>query len=155
MKKLISTIALCVVVFALCAQTVPIPGNYSTIIGGGTNKAVAVSTNAYFEINCESATDLAVAINFSYLNAVGAGDVNRLDLELFRGIGGGIFESNVWQTLGFSAAATTTTPRCTVTNWSVAGIPALRCRWLNVSTNAHATNITVLVRPKNERVLSK
>lgn len=137
------------------AQTLPIPGQYSTIIGGGTNKAMALTTNAYFEVSSEGATDVAFFIDFKYLNAVGAGDVNRLDMEVFRGIGGGIYESNVWQTISFAAASTTTTARSTVTNLSLAGIPAIRCRFLNLSTNSHATNITVLVRPKVETVNAK
>ncbi len=131
--------------------TLPVPGSTTTIISGGTNKAVALSTNSYFYISNPDATDLAFFIDFKYLNAVGSGDVNRLVMEVFRGIDGSTFESNVWQTISFAAATTTTTARSTVTNLSLAAIPNIRCRFLNLSTNSHATNITVKVKPKIPR----
>lgn len=162
MNKFLFTISVAVIAIVASmfaptaqAQTVAIPGQYVSVFGGGTNKAMALTTNAFFEIQSEAATDVAFFINFKYLNAVGAGDVNRIDMEVFRGIGGGIYESNVWQTISFAANTTTTTAASTCTNLVFAGIPAVRCRFLNLSTNSHATNLTVLYRPKTELVKTK
>ena len=153
MKNIIA-LFLCLIGLSVMAAdpnaTLPTPGSAVTVGGysGGTNKAVAVSTNGYFTIGVAENTELFLFANFKYLNAVGAGDVNRLDLQLYRGIDGNTFESNVWQTLVFTANATTTTANSFGTNVTVAGIPYLRGRFINVSTNSHATNLLLQARGK-------
>lgn len=145
------TLAMAIAPCALAADTdatMPLPSDPVTVVPGGTNKAAALSTNAFFSFGVPDSTDAALWVEYKYLNAVGAGDHNGIDLELFRGIDASTFESNVWQTIRFAAGTTTTTSRSTCTNLSLAGIPYVRGRFLNLSTNAHATNITVKVKPK-------
>lgn len=154
MKKLFSLLMLAGFAVSVSAQTVALPGSAQTIIGGGTNKAAALTTNAFYEINCENAEKISLGINFSYLNAPGAGDVNRLDMRVFRGIGNGFWDSNAWQTISF-AAGSSTAAAATVTNLTVDGIHSLRVQFVNVSTNSHATNLTLVARPKWSRVLAR
>ena len=158
--KNILTIALCLfaaVTFAADPDaTMPVPNSPITVAsysGTTTNaRILSVSTNSYFTIGVSEQTELAMFMNFKYLNAVGAGDVNRIDLQLYRGVDASKFESNVWQTLTFVANATTTTANASMTNITVAGIPYLRGRFVNVSTNAHATNVLFQVRGKTSAV---
>lgn len=120
--------------------TIPVPSAPPTYFSGGTNKVAALATNSFFTIDVSEATDLLMFINFGYQATPGAGDVNRLDLRVFRGIDGSTFESNAWQTISF-AAGSTTVAGSTCTNIAVAGIRSLRGQFVNVSTNANATNL--------------
>ena len=155
--KNILTLALCLfaaVAFAADPDaTMPIPNTPITVgsYSGTTAKIVAVSTNSYFTVGVSEQTELAMFINFKYLNAPGAGDVNRIDLQLYRGIDATKFETNVWQTLTF-VAGSTTAANSSMTNITVAGIPYLRGRFINVSTNSHATNVLFQVRGKTGAV---
>ncbi len=163
MKRIFALILLAVMVLTVAHAadpnaTMPLPGAPITVggySGSTSNKVAALTTNAYFTITASEQTDLALFINVKYLNAVGAGDVNRLDLQLFRGIDGTTFESNAWQTISFAANATTTTASSTVTNIAVAGIPTLRGRFINVSTNSHVTNLLFQVRAKTPAFKSR
>jgi hypothetical protein len=150
MNKFLS-ILFCAVITA-SAQNVPVPGDAVTLIGGGTNKVLSVSTSQWYKISSSAFTDVALFADVKYLNAVGSGDVNALRVDIQRGVDANTFESNIWQSITFAANATTTTANSTCTNLSLSAIPYVRIRFANVSTNAHVTNLIVKYRPKEQQV---
>jgi hypothetical protein len=138
----------------LCAPSVEAQGFSSAkedniVLNAGTNKVVALSTNGFYSIDVPKAEQVVLFADVKYLNAVGAGDVNGLRVDIFRGVSSGIYESNVWATWTIQANATTTTANSQMTNFNVAATPYLRFRIANVSTNAHATNVLFRYTFKN------
>jgi hypothetical protein len=147
MKKILSTIILACVALTVSAQTVSVPGQPAQVFSG---KVAALSTSSWYTVSCESETEVALLLNYNYLNAPGAGDVNGIRLDFQRGIGTDQFETNVW-TAPVIAAGSSTAAAATFTNVTVAGISQLRVRFANVSTNSHATNFTLHARAKRLR----
>lgn len=158
MKKILSILTLALAAAAVHAAdvdaTITLPNAAGTIRSGGTNKVTALTTNSYFTIGVPENEKVSIFVDFAYLNAPGAGDVNGLDLQLFRGIDSTTFESNIWQTIRFQAGASTA-KGSTCTNITVDGIPYLRGRFANVSTNSHATNLLVKVKAKTPAYKSR
>jgi hypothetical protein len=127
----------------------------TTVIGGGTNKVVALSTSAWYSVSLPLSTDVGFFVDMTYLNAVGAGDVNSLRVEWQEGIGQSTYASNIWRSQVFQANATTTTANSSCTNLTFNAIPYARFRLCNVSTNAHVTNLTVKIFPKQNGVRTR
>lgn len=150
MKFITRLLSAAIVCFAVSASAqLTWVGPTATSYTGGTNKAMAVTTNAFFTIDVPRSTDLALYCNYSFLNAPGAGDANSISIDFFRGLAPGAYETNAWFT--WVVAGNSTTPRAEATNITVAGIPYLRARIKNFSTNSHATNILVQYGSKNWR----
>lgn len=126
-----------------------------TVVGGGTNKVVAFSTSTWYNVSIPYSTDIGFFIDFKYLNAVGAGDVNGLRVEWQEGIDTSTYASNIWRSAVFQANATTTTANSSCTNYTFNAIPSARFRFVNISTNAHATNVTVKIYPKQSGVRTR
>jgi hypothetical protein len=153
MKQFLLSVALAfgISVGALAADTeatMPLPGTATTVLGGGTNKVVAFSTNGPFYFQVSEQTDFTLDVNFKYLNAVGSGDVNGLRLDLYGGISATEFSEDVFLQRNFLANATTTTAKTTITNQPVASISHFKGYFVNISTNAHATNVTLKIKTK-------
>ena len=148
-KIIILIVALFSITFTSDAQWIAKwSGAQTTSYTGGTNKAMAVTTNAYFTIDVPKAGgDLALFCNYKFLNAPGAGDATGISLQLFRGIDSGIWETNAYLT--WTIAGNSTTPASSILTTNVAGIPYLRARFINYSTNSHATNLLVYYGFKN------
>jgi hypothetical protein len=121
--------------------------DYATPYSGGTNKATALSTNAYFVIPVPRSDNVALFCDFKFLNAPGAGDATTITIDFFRGFDGPAYETNIWQS--WVVPGNSTTPASQMTNLVVAHVPYLRGRIRNFSTNSHATNITVAYSYKN------
>jgi len=151
MKSILKSLIAVAFAFAISANAQNIAKWNVTSVStynGGTNKAMALTTNAYFTIDVPKAgTDLALFVNYKFLNAPGAGDRTGIDLQLFRGIDSGIFETNAYLT--WTITGNSTTPAASILTTNVAAIPYLRGRFINYSTNAHATNILVYYGFKN------
>jgi hypothetical protein len=128
--------------------TMAIPGTASTILGGGTNKVVAFSTNGPFYFSVTDQTDVTLYASVKYLNAVGAGDVNGLRLDLYGGISATEYSEDLFLQRNFVANTTTTTAKITITNQPVASISHFKGYFVNISTNAHVTNLTFKVKQK-------
>jgi hypothetical protein len=142
-----ATISLFAIV-ALSANAQQFSGFKSTtLLNGGTNRVLAVSTNSLLTIAVPKSEELTLYIDYKYLNAPGAGDATSLSIPFYRGMDGGGYETTAWFT--WVPAGNTTTSNTVVTNITVASISALQCRLINYSTNAHATNITFKYGFKN------
>jgi hypothetical protein len=154
-------LSLCLAVSPLAAiaadvdATMPIPGAATTVLAGGTNKVVAFSTNGPFYFQVSEQTDVSLYVNFKYLNAVGSGDVNGLRLDLYGGISATEYSEDVFLQRNFVANTTTTTAKTTITNQPVASITHFKAYLVNISTNAHATNVTIKVKPKTVAVRAR
>lgn len=125
------------------AQQLVYSGAQSTSYTGGTNKAMALTTNAFFTIDVPRASDgqITLSVDYKFLNAPGSGDATSLRLDLFRGIDSGRYESNIWQSI--TIPGNSTTQVSTTFSLTIGAVPYLRGRLANLSTNAHGTNITV------------
>ena len=113
-----------------------------TSYAAGTNKVMALTTNVFFPIDVPpSAEAIILSVDYKFLNAPGAGDATSLRLDLFRGIDSGRYESNIWQSITIPGNSTTAVS----TNFSltVGAVAYLRGRLVNLSTNAHGTNVLV------------
>lgn len=128
---------------ALKAQPLVYSGAQATTYTAGTNKAMALTTNAFFTIDVPRAdsTQVALLANYSFLNAPGAGDATSITIDFFRGIDSGSYETNAW--FSWVVPGNSTTPASQVTNINVGAVGYLRARVKNFSTNAHATNILI------------
>lgn len=122
-------------------------GAQATTYTAGTNKAMALTTNAYFTIDVPRSEQVALFCDFKFLNAPGAGDATYIDIDFFRGIDSGSYETNSWFT--WRVPGNSTTPASQATNITLNGIGYLRARIKNFSTNAHATNVLVQYGFKN------
>lgn len=114
----------------------------ATSYTAGTNKVMALTTNAFFPIDVPpSAEAIMISVDYKFLNAPGAGDATSLRMDLFRGIDSGRYESNIWQSITIPGNSTTAVS----TNFSltVGAVAYLRGRLCNLSTNAHGTNVLV------------
>jgi len=150
MKRFFFALAIVAMALSASAQNFrAYSGAQATSYVGGTNKAMALTTNAFFTIDVPKAEYVSLFADFKYLNAVGSGDVNGLRIDLYRGIDSATFETNAWTTWVITAGTTTTTPNSQMTNINVGGVGFLRAKIANVSTNAHGTNITVSYGFKN------
>lgn len=124
------------------AQGLRYSGANTTSYRAGTNKVMALTTNAFFSIDVpRTAETVAISVDYKFLNAPGAGDATSLRLDLFRGIDSGRYESNIWQSITIPGNSTTAIS----TNFSltVGAIGYLRGRLCNLGTNAHGTNVLV------------
>lgn len=124
------------------AQGLRYSGANTTSYSAGTNKVMALTTNAFFTIDVpRTAETVAISVDYKFLNAPGAGDATSLRLDLFRGIDSGRYESNIWQSITIPGNSTTAIS----TNFSltVGAIGYLRGRLCNLGTNAHGTNVLV------------
>ena len=128
--------------------TMSVPGTPGTVLGGGTNKVVAFSTNGPIYFNVTDQTDVTLYVNVKYLNAVGSGDVNGLRLDLYGGISATEFSEDLFLQRNFVANTTTTTAKLTITNQPVASITHFKAYFVNISTNAHVTNLIFKVKQK-------
>ena len=72
------------------AQGLRYSGAQTTSYTGGTNKVMALTTNAFFSIDVpRTAETVAISVDYKFLNAPGSGDATSLRLDLFRGIDSG------------------------------------------------------------------
>ena len=148
MKTIIAAISLlCFVAFAEAQNFQKYSGAQTTAYTGGTNKAVALSTNTLFNIDVPKSENVTFYCAYKYLNAPGAGDVNQIRLDLYRGIDSGVYETNIWQSLTIPGNSTTST--AWQTNLALGAVGYLRASIVNVSTNAHATNVVFKYGFKN------
>lgn len=122
-------------------------GAQATDYTGGTNKAMALTTNAFFRIDVPRSEQLALFTSYKFLNAPGAGDRTSIGIRFFRGIDSGSYETNSW--FEWTVAGNSTTPVGEVTNITVNGIGYLRAQIINYGTNAHATNVVFQYGFKN------
>jgi hypothetical protein len=111
----------------------------TTLLNGGTNRVLAVSTNSLLTIAVPKSEELTLYIEYKYHAAPGAGDPTSLSIPVYRGIDGGGYESTAWFT--WVPAGNSTTTNIVVTNITVSSISALQCRLINYGTNAIATNV--------------
>ena len=150
MKKFIRSIVLSALAISFTAFAAQIERWNSTTssYSGTTNIVLNVSTNGYFTIDVPKAPG-AIAFSFTakLMSAAGAGDRSSIDLELFRGIEQGRYETNAFLTHVVSGLSTT--PFTSYWETNVASIPYLRGRFKNYSTNAVATNVLVIYGYKN------
>ena len=116
------------------------------ILSGGTNKAVALSTNWIPQIDLSRQEFAALFCNYSFLNAPAGGDSPNIRIDFFRGITAGTFETNAW--FSWTVPGNSTTAAAQATNINVGSIPFLRARVANVGTNAHATNLSLTLNWK-------
>jgi len=147
-RSLLAGVALVGAAFNLTAADGPMAwsGGQATTYNAGTNKAMALTTNAYFQVDVPRSEEVSLLCNYKFLNAPSGGDLNAIRIDFYRGIDPGKWETNVWRS--WTVAGNSTTPSCDMTNLSVAGVPYLRARIANVGTNSHATNILVLYGSK-------
>jgi len=140
-SALMLSLALVLLPFRAPAQGLTLPGATATIYTGGTNKAMALTTNALFRMDVPKATDLAIWANYKFLNAPGSADDTAIRLELFRDINGALRESNRWAVVYLPGNSTT--PSANVTNITVGSVGYVWGRVTNTGTNSHATNLTI------------
>lgn len=149
MKIVSKLLTVAVLLFAVGASAQQFQGfKYTTLLNGGTNKLTAVTTNSYLSLDLPKSEKVCLIVNASHLNASGAGDVDAYNLQIFRGFEGRVYETNAWQTIVFPTGSSTAA-NCVVTNISVDSVPYLRCRFTNLSTNSHVTNLFFAYGYKN------
>ena len=124
------------------AQNLRYSGAQATTYTAGTNRVLAVSTNAFFSIDApRTAEAISLSVDYKFHAAPGAGDTTFIYLDLFRGIDSGRYESNTWQRIQLNGNSTT--PVSTNFSLTIGAVGYLRGRFVNLSTNALATDVLV------------
>lgn len=118
----------------------------TTAISGGTNKAMALTTNAFIRLDVPRQSGIALYCQYKFLNAPGSADATSIRIDLFRGIDATARETNKWTS--WTVAGNSTTVQSEVTNITVGDIPYLWAQVCNVGTNSHATNLYLLYSGK-------
>jgi len=143
---------LCAAVFTLAALITIAPraeaqylrysGAQATSYTAGTNRVLVLSTNAFFTIDTpRTAENVLISVDYKFHAAPAGGDVTGIRLDLFRGIDSGRYESNIWQSI--TIPGNSTTPISTNFSLAIGAAGYLRGRFVNLSTNAIATNVLV------------
>lgn len=154
MKTIFSILVLFGLVASAGAQNIArYSGEITTDYNGGTNvlavsAAAAGASGRYITVDIPRAgAEATFWCAYKFHAAPTGGDVNSINVQFFRGIDSGKYETNSFLT--WNVAGNSTTPTSSILTTNVAGIPYMRARFLQYSTNAIPTNVVFSYGFKN------